>query len=110
VTRVLDVALATGCCSEAFWNSPVMIALISGFFTSLVTLGGLWINSWSQKKDRAAQTQVLTGKVSEVKQTAEDTKTIVNGERTAMVARIAQLEADKAHLEASLALRRTSDG
>ena len=42
-----------------------------------------------------AQTAELKGDVGEVKR-------IVNGEREVMVAKIAQLEADKAHLEAAV--------
>lgn len=77
--------LSAACCSPAFWSSPVLIALITAFFSTAATLGGIWINGYFQKRDRAAQTDLLAGRVGEVKK-------IVNGERAALVSRIAELE------------------
>lgn len=88
------IRLYAFCCSAAFWSSPVLIALVGGFFTSISTLGGIWLNGWIQKRDRAKQTQTLETKVGKVQETATETKTIVNGEREKMQVRIAELEAE----------------
>lgn len=79
--------------SPEFWSSPVVLQII----TAIVTIFTLIWNSRTQKKATGiASAEASAAKVASVDngKKLDQVHTIVNGERTALVAKVAQLEAE----------------
>jgi hypothetical protein len=90
---VTSTLLLASCCSDAFWTSPVILNVI----TAVVTIFTLIWNTRSQRKAAVtATTEASAAKVASVDngKKLDAVHTIVNGERSALIAKVAQLEAE----------------